>query len=174
MAAFRRVSPAPIVMPDDDDKAVMTMEMAAGYPEPVLSQGPIGPSHSQPGQAGIGLAKEFVHKIQWKYPSELLGQCIVTVKVEEGEGTPCQARAGILAESISVQSPRPHSWRMPTLVPHPGPGRASWDHEETSPARLQIPSLWGPVHRPQGPFLLLAGSASQSTSPQLWARCPRV
>lgn len=39
----------------------MITEMAAGYPEPVLCQGPISTSDSQPGQASTGLAKELVH-----------------------------------------------------------------------------------------------------------------
>ena len=125
MAAFRRVSPAPIVITDDDDKAVMITEMAAGYPGPVLCQGPISASDFQPGQVGTGLAKELVHKIRWKHSSELLGQPTVTVKVEGGEGTPCRAGAGNPAERVSVRSPRPHSWRTPALTPRPSHGKAS-------------------------------------------------
>ena len=68
MAAFRRVSPAPIVITDDDDKAVMITEMAAGYPGPVLCQGPISASDFQPGQAGTGLAKVPVFNARRKIP----------------------------------------------------------------------------------------------------------
>ena len=145
-------------MPDDDDKAVMTTEMAAAYPEPVLSQGPIGPSHSQPGQAGIGLAKEFVHKIRWKHPSKLLGQRSVTVKVEGGEGTPCR--------------PGPGSWLSPSWFEAPvlvRGGCLRWSH---APGPAGPPGITRKLALPgcRSPPCGAPSTASGALPPPRWLR----
>lgn len=147
-------------MPNGDDKAVMTTEMPAGYPEPVLSQGPIDPSDSHLARQALAWPKSSSIRSDGKTQANFWANAVLLSRLREVRELPA--------------GPGPGSWLSPSWFEAPilvRGGHPLWSHAPAPagpPGITRKLALPGCRSSPCGaPSMGLGGPSSSSLAPRL-------